>query len=250
MKSTFLHAGFIALLALTLGTLSSCEDDPIVIDPTVAALNIQVRFAPGGQTFQPGDTYTINGTAVKFNALRFYMTGIGLEDVAGNLISSDVVILAEPGQASYPAGEVIPQAYTRLKGNIGIDPVTNHEDPTQYTSDNPLALQSPNMHWSWTSGYIFLRIDGIYDGDGDNIPDEGNGFEVHLGSDNFLTGLDMPISIGSDQSESITVKMVYDPLALFTGVDFPTVNTTHTMDNMPMAMTVKANIPSAFTIEN
>jgi len=234
---------FLLGLAALVFTFSSCDKET---DDT--QVELQVRFTPGGDLFDPATIYTINGTAVQFNTLRFYLSGIQLEDVAGNPVSTDAYILAQPNDPAYSLGGVPPQAYTAFNFNVGIDSATNHLDPTQYASSNPLAPQSPNMHWSWTSGYIFLRIDGIYDGDGDGTPDSGNGFEVHLGADNFLSTLSIPGSFGGDDSETLTLTLNYDPLALFTGIDFPTVNTTHTMDNMPMAMQVKANIPAAFAL--
>jgi len=226
-------------------TFSSCDKDT---EETLVEL--KVNFTPGGNLFDPAAVYTINGTAVQFNALRFYLSGLTLEDIAGNPVSTDAYVLAQPNDAAYALGSVPPQAYTALTFDVGIDSVTNHLDPTQYASSNPLAPQSPNMHWSWTSGYIFVRIDGIYDADGDGTPDSGSGFEVHLGSDNFLSSVRLPGTYTAEEEGTLTITLNYDPLALFTDVDFPTVNTTHTMDNMPMAMQVRNNMAAAFTLDN
>ncbi|MBI1193230.1 MAG: hypothetical protein GC205_08655 [Bacteroidetes bacterium] len=234
-----LLGGLIAVLSLFPSCDEETDDTPV---------ELQVRFTPGGALFNPATIYTINGTAVQFNTLRFYLSGIQLEDIAGNTVSTNAYVLAQPNDDAYSLGNVPPQAYTAFNFNVGIDSATNHLDPTQYASSNPLAPQSPNMHWSWTSGYIFLRIDGIYDGDGDGTPESGSGFEVHLGADNFLSTLSIPGSFGGDDAETLTLTLNYDPLALFTSIDFPTVNTTHTMDNLPMAMQVKANIPAAFSL--
>ncbi len=242
-KRFILLGSLSTLLFILLFILSSCEEKT-----EETQVDLQVRFTPGGDLFDAATVYTINGTAVQFNVLRFYMSGIYLEDVAGNPVSTDAYILAQPNDPPYLLGNVQPQAYTALNFNVGIDAATNILDPTQYGSANPLAPQAPNMHWDWTSGYIFLRIDGIYDGDGDGTPDSGNGFEVHLGSDNFLSTLSIPGSFGGDDSEALTLTLNYDPLELFTGIDFPTVNTTHTMDNLPMAMQVKDNMPLAFSL--
>ncbi len=251
MINKLLKLSSLAVLGVSAMFFSSCDEDAKTAD-----LDLHVRFAPGGVTFEAGETYFVNatavdnGTAVQFTTLRVYFSGFGLTDLAGNTEYSNAYVLAEPGSDHYFLGKVPSQAYSNFAFNIGIDSVTNHLDPTQYGSDNPLALQSPNMHWSWTSGYIFLRIDGIYDGDGDNIPDAANGFEVHLGTDNFLSNLNIPGTFGDAEAEEISIDLVYDPLVLFQGVNFPADNTTHTMDNMPMAMQVKDRIQDAITLDN
>ncbi len=235
----------LTLAAGALSGLSSCEKE----NNDDLLLYTNVLFSPGGQPFQSTDVYTINGTAVQFSVLRFHMSGIGLQDVSGQWQYSDAYILAQPGQTRYEAGTFPPQQYTAFRFDVGVDSSKNFLDPTEYDSDNPLAPQSPSMHWSWTSGYIFLRIDGIYDGDGDGTPDPANGFEVHLGLGNFLSEIAGSGTFGADDAEEAEVTINFDPLKLFTGVDFPTVNTTHTMDNMPMAMQVRSNMASAFTVE-
>ncbi len=234
----------VLLVGLASVLLPSCDKDKGLAD-----LNLQIRFTPGGADFASDQVYQINGTAVKFNVLRFYMSEMGLVDASGDQLKVETYILAQPGQQDYDAGQVLPQTYSAFGFSLGIDSLTNHADPTQYGSSNPLAPQSPSMHWSWASGYIFVRIDGIYDGDGDGIPDPGNGFEVHLGTDAFLADMEFSGSFGSDDAEQINIGIAFDPLVLFDGVDFPAVNTTHTMDNMPMAMQVRNNIPQAFSMQ-
>lgn len=223
---------------------SSCKKDG-----KTAEVFLSVRVAPDGNTFQAGDTYSINGTAVQFTGLQAYFSGLALEDIAGNRYTLDPVQLIQPDMGEISVGELNRDAYTRLVFNIGIDSFTNHLDPNVYPSSSPLAPQSPNMHWGWTSGYIFLRIDGIYDNNGDGTPDAGSEFNVHLGTDMFLTEVSLPATLGGEDEETIGLPLIFDPIVLFDGVDFPTDNTTHTMDNMPMAMQIRANIPDAFQLD-
>lgn len=52
---------------------------------------------------------------------------------------------------------------TTLEGirfGVGVDAEHNHEDPSLYPSDHPLAPKSPSMHWGWAAGYRFVAMEG------------------------------------------------------------------------------------------
>lgn len=224
---------------------SSCDDDPEIVD-----LLLEVKMMPGGTDYSPTATYTINGKAVSFSTLRFYLHDPAVSD-GSTSYSTDAYVLATPGSSTFQVGQVMNQAYSGFTFNFGIDSATNHADPSLYDASNVLAPQSPNMHWSWASGYIFLRIDGQFDSDGDGTPDTD--FEAHLGTDNFYT----PITLDGDfeaHDDHIHVELAFDPIALFDGFDFgadagdPSTHTTHTMDNMPMAMAMRGNLSNAFSL--
>jgi hypothetical protein len=150
-------------------------------------------------------------------------------------------------------GQVENGDYSSFTFNLGIDSVANHADPSTYPVDNVLAPQSPNHHWSWASGYIFLRIDGMFDGDGDGTPETA--FETHLGTDNFYTPLTLTGNV-EGHDDHVHVTLVFDPIALYDGIDFGAnaaddmTFTTHTMDNMAMAMAIRANFANAFSLGN
>ncbi len=240
--STLLLAAVGALIAVS---SSSCDKDELI------DLLVEVRMAPGGMDYSPSSTYTINGTAVSFSTLRFYMHDPGVSD-GTTTMSTDAYVLAAPSSAPVMVGQVFNDDYDYFTFNLGIDSVTNHADPSTYVSSSVLAPQTPNMHWSWSSGYIFLRIDGMFDADGDGTPESP--FETHLGTDNFYT----PIMVSGnveDDGDHLHVELVFDPIKLFDGFAFasdpsdPMTVTTHTMDNMPLAMTMRGNLSSAFSLE-
>lgn len=64
-----------------------------------------------------------------------------------------------------PAGTVA----TGVKFKVGVPYAQNHLDAT--TAEAPMNI--PAMFWAWSSGYKFLKLDGVVG---------GNGFNLHLGS--------------------------------------------------------------------
>lgn len=251
----------LTLLALSSFVFQGCDQsgctDPMSIsyDPDATEAdddacvypNLMLHFHPkmGTEDFAYGTDYDINGVKARFSTAQFYVSGIQLMDDSGNSTSfPDKYLLVKPTQMMYEIGEFQMNHAHMLMFNLGIDSTTNlHVDPSTHASDHPLAIQSPSMYWSWNSGYIFLRFDGEYDSDGDDVVDTP--FEVHLGTNNFLT----PVSIMLHENvttENYMANLDVNFAAFFDGVDLRSDNTTHTMDNMPLAMQVIGNTTDVF----
>jgi hypothetical protein len=205
------------------------------------ALEAHFHAHVGDETMIEGNTYTIGGVAAQLNTARFYVSNPRLVNAVGEETLTPVkYLLITPETDHYEFGDITPGDYVALRFEIGIDSATNHADPSQYELGDPLGAQFPNMHWGWSMGYIFLRIDGVADSDADGTPDDG--FEMHLGEDEFLATIeiDYPITIGDGMEN--TFHLNADWSQLFTGVDLATDNTTHTSDNLALANIIFANL--------
>ena len=106
-----------------------------------------------------------------------------------------------------------------------------------------LAPQSPSMHWSWDAGYIFFRIDGMVDTDGDGTPDAG--MEFHLGKDKYLTPLMIMAHSDADEANEM-IDIELDVAKLFEGIDLSVDYVTHTGDFPALADQFAGNISGAF----
>lgn len=192
--------------------------------------------------------YVINGVNTNLNLAQFYVSGITLVDANGNEFKQDgLYLLVQPETEEYAIGDFPAGDYTSVKFDIGIDSATNHGDPSLYPIGDPLGAQTPSMHWGWSFGYIFMRIDGEVDSDGDGTPDPAGAFEMHLGTDHYLASIEveMPISIG--QGLENIVHLQADYTSFFTGVDMVNDNTTHTTDNVTLANLLLDNIYTMFS---
>ncbi len=201
------------------------------------------------ETLLEGNTYTIGGVVTELTFARFYISNPRLIDSDGNEVSAPVkYLLILPATDDYEIGELPDGSYTGIRFEIGVDSVTNHSDPTQYAVGDPLGAQFPNMSWGWDMGYIFLRIDGVADSDADGVPDDG--FEMHLGGDEYLASVqvDYPITIG-DGNENI-FHLNANWAEIFAGVDLANDNTTHTSDNFPLADMLFDNLQNFISPED
>lgn len=95
-----------------------------------------------------------------------------------------------------------------IKFHIGVDSPNNNADPTLWPTDHPLYLQSPSMHWGWSSGYRFVALEGKA-GSNYNIT-----FQMHgLGNSNYFeqtvlvngvnTGNDITVNLDADYVEAV-----------------------------------------------
>ncbi|MBK8503750.1 MAG: hypothetical protein IPL46_16975 [Saprospiraceae bacterium] len=226
---------------------SGCKKD--ADEPTVAHLQIQMDFNVAGQALEFNKDYTIGGTKIRFTAARYYLGGLKI-----TLDNNDVVdftsqyLLAEPGAGAIVNEPVAISNIKNVKFFVGVDSITNKMSESDFTNrptGDPLGIQDPSMHWSWNTGYRFLRVDGMADTTGDGIPDTP--VEYHLGNNPMLKNIDINTSILIKAGDN-KLTFGFDLAQFFAGVDFPFELATHVGDNLPLATKLRDNLPAAMTV--
>ncbi|MDX2248561.1 MAG: MbnP family protein [Bacteroidia bacterium] len=210
------------------------------------ALSLHFHSLVGEDVFAFNTVYNINGTAVSFTTAQFYVSGIQVGGDGEFDTNEDKYLLVTADKSVYEVGEITTGHKHMLMFNVGVDSVANHSDPTTYATDHPLAPKNPNMHWSWNSGYIFIKIEGLVDTNADGTPEAQ--MELHIGTDAKLT----PVALTAHKevaTEEETIHMEVDFAKLFTGIDLTTERITHTGDDPGLAAKLVANVPSAFSVE-
>ncbi len=214
--------------------------------PTVA---LHVHHKVGTQAFSTATTYThSSGRQYKFTTARFYVSGIELETATGHAHGEEYAQIVAPS-SDYDLGEFEAGTYTGLNFNLGIDSASNHADPTSFDATHPLSASSTTFdHWSWNSGYIFIKIEGVADTSATMTGTVDGPFEIHIGGDSFLRALSYAKSFEVPITGAFELGIDIDWAKALDGVDLRNA-TTHTMDNMPLAQQVLANMLTAITLE-
>lgn len=252
---------YIKYISLFLGfgfLLSNCtkKSDP---SPSSSSESLSLAFTPsvGGSNFSFGATYTTTG-GVRYNLsmYRFYVSNINLiKEDGSNYPITGKYLLVQPNVPTYDLGKVPVGNYKGLTFDVGIDSLTNHADPTKYDVGNPLAIQSPAIHWSWNTGYIFMMVEGTVDttvaqNDVQTFGSFSKSMFFHIGTDPLRRKIDL--STSSFKVESGNAKIVYlvsDVNKLFHNVNLKSENQSHTMGSFNLAKRVADNIPTLFTIK-
>lgn len=240
------------ILSAAVLLFSACEkddDDNTDNTPTTGLANLGLVFhsKAGDQDLVLNQPYT-NEFNQNFDVelSQFYISDVKLwADASGNTKVSipDSYFLFQPTHKEFNLGMVPSGTYYGVEFVVGIaDSATNHGDPA--LQDGVLAPQNPSMHWSWNSGYIFVRLEGSYAKTQGGAPT--NHYEFHLGMDNLARTVEISKEIEVTYGASNSAMIMVDHKAFLKGVDFSADTVTHTMDYMMLAMKIANNLPNAF----
>jgi len=235
---------------------SGCMDpDSLNFDPDATeddgkceypSLDLVFDYKVGNQELVKGNTYTINGTAVSFDFVQFY---VHQPRVAkdGVMERSDETYFISFDNRSLTLDNLTVGHKHMLMFGLGVDSLVNATiQPSDADLEEGAALgpQVPTMHWGWDNGYIFLKIDGQVDTDNDGTPETT--MEFHIGKNmNFKT---IAFEIHKDVLEdSEEVRISVDFAQAFAGLDLSQEYISHTGDFPNLANKVITNMTQAFS---
>jgi hypothetical protein len=99
-----------------------------------------------------------------------------------------------------------------IKLSIGVESPTNNSNPTVWPSSHPLALQSPSMHWGWSSGYRFVALEGLAGNNFNTV------FEMHgLWNANYFEQTQM--ATGVNTGNDVTIYLDADYVQAVKGIN-------------------------------
>lgn len=211
----------LAAIALLVVACSDDDDQTLVPPPDDSHLTLVVNVTIDGESLAMGTPYdAIGETTMQFNRVSFYLSGFGFENQAGETayptgVDAFLFNGASTAPAALPGIERDP--YTTLHLKAGLPPEVNHADPLQAV----FPLDEPSMHWNWNPdlGYIFARIEGMYDSSGDGqIGLDDDEFQYHCASSELLRSftVDMEDVVLGD-----TLRLDVDLRQLLGGLDVP-----------------------------
>lgn len=252
--------------------LAGCDADSMNSQEDVdLSLHLQGMF--GSQELIAGQTYDHNGTDITLTTARVYLSEFVLTSADGQeiIVSADPVTVPakdendndvthtvtdrivltkhDLGLEDYHFGTVPAGDYTSLSFRIGIVGLDNRVDASQVPATHALAKQTDkNNHWNWANGYIYLRLDGEVDTDGDGSVDEV--WETHIGKENFsrVVTLSTDFTLDVDTGNELDLIVDYQHFISTLNLSDPAERLSHTGDNIPVANKVAAVMDGAFML--
>jgi hypothetical protein len=216
--------------------------------PTLA---VEFDFKLGNQPFEINRIYNINGYNTAFKEFQFYVSGVQLTRPDQTTVDFEMLYpLMSTANANFSLGDAYLETYERIQFNIGVDSTANTFISSHLNNPNhPLHVQTPDtMHFNLNEGYIFLKMVGKVDRNGDGIPNENEAFDFRIGSDSLLQSIDLLINKTLSQAEEV-IQLEIDIEALLNNVDLQTEQKTWTFDNLPLATKIANNIPNAIQVQ-
>lgn len=249
MKKSFISITAITVF-ISMVSLSACKKEES--GNLTQKLTLHIHNNVGSNEAEYGTTYTdLNGRKFNISDWRYYVSNIVLINSDGSERPiNDTVFLVSPEQGNYVLGQVPVGNYQGFRFLIGVDSTTNHSDPATYPAGNPLAIQDNPIHWSWNSGYIFMKLEGQFDSTANATDAPNKDFFYHIGLDENRRTIDFT-------NQAFTVTKGYDKMVtvecdlrkVWTNVNMLTENSSHSMMDGGLATKIADNWSTAFTVE-
>lgn len=157
------------MLIIGITLFTSCKDKEN-LDPVEEEIgnyvNIEVQPVFDTENLYLDSIYTTQeGYKIKFTDIKFFLEDI--KNVSTQFTDAGLFDYRERGTLlSRLKGNG--SNYMNLSANLGVGTSVNHSDPTTHPNTSMLNITNANdMHWNWSPGYIFLKIEGK----ADTIPD-------------------------------------------------------------------------------
>jgi len=206
----------LVLVALVISISCSSDDE-------MGNLNINFTNSVGDESLVLQNAYDKNGNEnFSVNELKYIISNIVLIDNRGNEFvypqpDSYFLINEEVAQSqNITLQNVNANNYTSIRFGVGVDQ-SNY--PLNGVDNFVPTAEENDMLWSWSAGYIFMKIEGSYSSE----QTEDGTFRYHIGShgqnlDNYReVSLDFsqPITITASQTNEVNIN--FDVLKLFSG---------------------------------
>ena len=248
----------IAGLVLALVSFWSCNDEAPADQTGTVTLNFVGQFDNDPLLMYERPYSYPEGVTTKFQLFHFYLSDVALLPADGGpevplfdvaLISFKDVQSEEAARqgVSVTAAEVPPGRYDGIRLGIGLTEQLNQTQPGDYTPGHPMS----DNYWSWAKGYVFFKIEGIADLEGDGAFGEKLTFHIGLDEHYRERVISRPLEVRSGQPLELRFDVdLADVLAPDGGsfVNFRQVTQDHTND-MELARFLADNLQAAIRLQ-
>jgi hypothetical protein len=222
-------------------------------------LEISVKFTWNQAAFQPMETFTLQGKNILFEQVRFYMGRLVLVSDSELLLFEDFYTIFDASLSGSASVENVKEGdYVGFGFCTGVHSALNTQNGAlaipawEYPASHPLSA-AQDMYWAWNPGYIFLKLEGRIDLDGDGtFGGPGETFTIHTGLDetfreHFRTG-----QVRIESGKTTQLHLTFDVSKLFAGYDLHGSRlNVHPLDTVSedfiYAQEIMDNMNSAFT---
>ena len=203
------------------------------------SFNLEVKFSAPAL----GGIFTNTaGQPVKVSRLDFLVADFSLHQRGGEWrrVGEEVHFVemlgkARPFKASVAAGE-----YDQVRFLIGLRPKLNHAEASGFPAGHALNPGVNGLHWGWSGGYVFLALEGHWNG--------SEGFSYHLANDAQLMRVEQPLRLSARAGESRGLEVELDIAAIIPGRMTSGNSSTHSRVGDPVAMELKGRVEKAVRV--
>lgn len=222
MKKTFVFSSAV-LISLIVLCFVSCNK-PYPVDPsaeTGASMTGEIHPYFASQQLSLDSVYTLtDGTKIKVTDLKFYSSNVKLDDQV--LLDYPLFDFRVRGKTWFKKTGLT-SVGSILTFGIGVDSASNHDDPSAFPNESWLNISNSNdMYWSWSQGFIFVKIEGKADTIVDATDNFDLSFAYHLGSDTYFNdGEQFNVNVFPSSQDAYKFQLKLDIKAFFENLNHP-----------------------------
>ncbi len=242
------------LFLLPLVFLSSrCKEDTLPEAQGAMSINIKPNY--NSKPFVINKIYNIDGKNVRFTRMSFLLTETcpKIASTSGSCGTNAYLIDLTTLDDSTKSAKGFTQTLTKLtEGNmtglqlsLGVAPTLNASQPKDFASSNPLS--DGGLYWADWKSYIFTKIEGLMDKDGNGTFETG--ITLHTGGDDSFRQIWFPQTFMVDTKGSATLNFDLNVNTLLRGIDLSTVNSTHQTGDKPTMLKIMDNLKDGITLK-
>lgn len=191
--------------------LLSCKSDDEKPSAGPSTLDVVFLLEYDGEPVTAIQSYDYFGQDICFDKFKFFysdlkigdqvLSDIGFVEMSDDLMNDSTSIAGTTlSFTDIPSGE-----YTGIQFGLGVSSDLNSTTPADYTAVDPLG--NATEHWQAWGSYIFSKIEGKIDADGNGLCEKG--FTYHNGADDVYKMVDLSksITLSPNTSARIEVKV-------------------------------------------
>lgn len=211
IKIRFLLLVAISSLVLSCGDSSTSQ----VEETNFTAIKMNMNHVFGDSDVIVDESIHVNssGNRIKFAKLHYLLTGFELIKTDGESIKLDSVsayINLGDDLTSFVIEDIPTGKYSELRFILGVDSITNHQNPNTFPAKSPLNPIINNLYWDWVDGFIFCSVEGYHYGEQNNLL---GAFAYHIGKDENIMNIQIDKEFSIEEGKEL--DLIFDLSAYF-----------------------------------
>ena len=185
---------------------------------------------------------------ISVSRLDGLLSQLALQRADGSWLESEqwhVFLSTEKQRLSAMADGLPAQEFKAIRFRVGVDAKTDTSDPQIWPPEHPLHPDVCGLHWGWTSGYVFLAIEGHWKPETNRT----SGFSYHLAGAQEPMWVELPVKFSGAQPT--TIRLTLDVAAILSaGEVVREAVSTHSRKGDPLALRLKERVTRSFAVKN
>lgn len=222
--------------------------------PETGTINMVIKPVFNGKPFVINQIYVIDGKNVRFTRLHFFSATDRVNNTTDNkkngkyvqqFIFTDLDDSTKAAKGVSKSIELLLGEAKQFNFKLGVESDLNALSPIDFSSSNPLS--DAGQYWDSWKSYIFAKLEGSIDKDGDGKFETG--ITLHTGGNDSFREVSFAKTFTVDTKGSTTLNFDLNINTLLAGIDLATVNSTHQTGDLPTMMKMMDNLKNALVLK-